>query len=162
MSNIITQYFGDFQDMATQHMLAPIQVDLTAVKAYAVGSYFIFNNEMYEVTSAITQGAAIVIGTSAGCNAKPSSSVMEEKASQIINVGAETDNEWSRCIVFDNGFKYMWGVKKNLNFAGDTAITLPSSFKDTSYFSAPMLTYNVTPLLNIQNIIAVNNNLCIL
>ena len=52
-------------DRATQKLIAPIQEDLTAVQAYAVGEMFIFNNVLYKATSAISLGDTIAIGTNA-------------------------------------------------------------------------------------------------
>ena len=44
-----------------QQMIAPIQNNLTASKAYAVGEQFVYNGLLYKVTAAITQGGTITI-----------------------------------------------------------------------------------------------------
>lgn len=47
-------------------LIAPIQTSLSAAKkAYTVGEQFVYDNKLYKVTSAITSGAQIVIGTNA-------------------------------------------------------------------------------------------------
>lgn len=45
-----------------QTVIATRQANLTASKAYVVGEQFIYNNTLYEVTSAISKNAAITIG----------------------------------------------------------------------------------------------------
>ena len=76
--SIIKQDFGSFQDMATQHMLAPIFPTLVATQALNIGDLFIFNNELYKATKAIASGAAISIGTGANDNATSASTLAEE------------------------------------------------------------------------------------
>ena len=66
-------------DKLTQPIVAPVQDNLLAKKAYAVGDLFIYNNGLYKVTTAIASGGAITIGT----NATPSPSVAEELGSRI-------------------------------------------------------------------------------
>ena len=61
-------------DKATQHIVAPVQEDLIAKQAYAVGDLFIFNNGLYKVTTSIASGGAISIGT----NCQAASTVVEE------------------------------------------------------------------------------------
>ena len=65
--SIIKQDYGSFQDMATQHMLAPILQNLinTTGAVISAGSYFIFNNELYKATADIAANATIVVGTNA-------------------------------------------------------------------------------------------------
>ena len=45
----------------TQKLIAPIQSNLTASKAYAVGEQFVYNGLLYEVTAAIASGGTITI-----------------------------------------------------------------------------------------------------
>ena len=84
--SIIKQDFGSFQDMATQHMLAPILQNLVndTGAVMPVNSYFIFNNKLYKVTTAIASGAIIVIGTTSGCNANYANTIMEEVFNNTI------------------------------------------------------------------------------
>ena len=63
--SIIKQDYGQICDTATQSMIAPIQVTLTADRAYAVDDRFILNGQLYKVTSAISSGGTITIGTNA-------------------------------------------------------------------------------------------------
>lgn len=78
--SIIKQDYGSFQDMATQHMLAPILQNLVndTGAVMPVDSYFIFNNELYKVTTDIASGATIVVGTTSGCNANYAKTITEE------------------------------------------------------------------------------------
>ena len=45
-----------------QQMIAPIQSNLTASKAYVVGEQFVYNGLLYKATAAIAQGGTITIG----------------------------------------------------------------------------------------------------
>lgn len=78
--SIIKQDYGSFQDMATQHMLAPILQNLVNTTGAVIfaGSYFIFNNELYKATADIAANATIVIGTTSGCNANYAKTITEE------------------------------------------------------------------------------------
>ena len=67
----------DISGKADTTLIAPVQSTLTASKAYAVGDQFVYNQELYKVTQAITQNADITIGT----NAVLAGSVTE----QIVN-----------------------------------------------------------------------------
>ena len=49
---------------------APVETTLTASQAYAVGEYFQYSNNLYQVTSAIASGGTITIGTN--CTLVPS------------------------------------------------------------------------------------------
>lgn len=60
------KYFGrisDPKDLITKEYadgkLAPAEASATASQAYAVGEYFIYNNELYRATADIAQGATI-------------------------------------------------------------------------------------------------------
>ena len=68
--NIPAQIVGK----ADASLLATVQTELTASKAYAVGEQFVYNQVLYKVTQAIASGAAITIGT----NAVVAGSVMEQ------------------------------------------------------------------------------------
>lgn len=65
---------GDFLDMATQHMLAPIFSGLKAEKALSKDDLFIINSTLYKATADIALNATITIGT----NASLASTVSEE------------------------------------------------------------------------------------
>lgn len=75
---IIKQDYGSFQDMATQHIVAPVQLTAVADKNYAIGDLFIFNNELYKATSAITSGEDIIFKPETGYNAEVASTIAEE------------------------------------------------------------------------------------
>ena len=75
-------------DKATQHLIAPVQDDLIAVQAYAVGEMFIFNNVLYKATSAISLGDAIVIGT----NADVAGTITDAYGKYGGVVGVDADN----------------------------------------------------------------------
>ena len=68
--NIPAQIVGK----ADASLLATVQTELTADKAYAVGEQFVYNQVLYKVTQAIANGAAITIGT----NAELAGSVTEQ------------------------------------------------------------------------------------
>lgn len=59
--NIPAQIMGK----ADASLLATVQTELTADKAYEVGEQFIYNQLLYKVTQPIASGAAITIGTNA-------------------------------------------------------------------------------------------------
>lgn len=65
---------GDFKDMTTQHMLAPIFSGLKAEKALSKGDLFIINDTLYKATANIALNATITIGT----NAELASTISEE------------------------------------------------------------------------------------
>ena len=59
-----TDYY--FEDTAGRNIVATKQDDtLVAVKAYAVGDFFWYNNKLYKVKSAVASGATIVLATDA-------------------------------------------------------------------------------------------------
>jgi len=45
----------------TQQMIAPIQSNLVALKAYTVGEQFVYNGLLYEVTAAVASGGTLTI-----------------------------------------------------------------------------------------------------
>lgn len=73
---ILSENFGDLQDMATQHMLAPVFLTPYASVALAAGDLFIYQNELYKATAAIAQNAAINFGS--GGNATAAGTLAEE------------------------------------------------------------------------------------
>ena len=89
---IKSQYYGEFQDMATQHMLAPIFFSLVATKAINEGGLFIFNNELYKALTDLAVGDEIVIGdgTGANDNAIPAKTMAEEVGNNKIKVASFT------------------------------------------------------------------------
>lgn len=85
----------------TQDLIAPVQDDLVAKQAYAIGDLFIFNNGLYKVTTAIAQGGTIIIGTASGCNADVARTVAEERnidfpnPSSVIKSNFGKSNSWT-------------------------------------------------------------------
>ena len=62
-------------DSNVAYAIAPVQTSLSSAdKNYAVGEQFLYDGHLYKVTSAITSGAQIVIGT----NAEAAGSVTEQ------------------------------------------------------------------------------------
>lgn len=51
------------QDAALAADIATVETTSTASKAYAVGDYLIYNNQLYRVTSAIASGGTLTVGT---------------------------------------------------------------------------------------------------
>lgn len=99
---IDSRYFGEFQDMATQHMLAPIFFSLVATKAINKGELFIFNNELYKTLIDLAVGDEIIIGDGTGVNdnAIPVSTMAEElknrkliKAASFITTASTTNRQ---------------------------------------------------------------------
>lgn len=59
----------DIHDTAGRQMIAPIELTSTATAAHAKGEYFIYNDTLYEATSAIAVGGTITPNTN--CTAIP-------------------------------------------------------------------------------------------
>ena len=59
----------DIHDTAGRQMIAPIELTSTATAAHAKGEYFIYNDTLYEATSAIAVGGTITPNTN--CTAVP-------------------------------------------------------------------------------------------
>lgn len=79
MSDITSEFFGEYVDKTTQKMLAPILSTLVApTGGLAKEALFIYRNELFKATSAISAGADIVIGSSG--NADYASTLAEELA----------------------------------------------------------------------------------
>lgn len=78
--NIPAQIVGK----ADASLLATVQTELTASKAYTVGEQFVYNQLLYKVTQAIAQGATITIGTN------------------VVVVGSVTEQISNLCIIDTN------------------------------------------------------------
>lgn len=51
------------QDAALAADIATVETTSTASKAYSVGEYLVYNNQLYKVTSAIASGGTLTVGT---------------------------------------------------------------------------------------------------
>ncbi len=81
--------YTDGQVEKTQQLVAPIQSNLTASKAYAKGEQFIYNGLLYKAKSSITSGATITIGTNAELADCVTKQIKEYKETSITT-GFET------------------------------------------------------------------------
>lgn len=80
----------NIHDTAGRQMIAPIELTSTATAAHAKGEYFIYNDTLYEATSAIAVGGTITPNTN--CTAVPNG-VSNEFGGEISQLkSAFTDN----------------------------------------------------------------------
>ena len=81
---ILQENFGSLQDMATQHLLAPVFLTNVATVSISNGGLFIIDNVLYRATSHISNGETISIGTGTGDNAVEASTIGQEMYSKTM------------------------------------------------------------------------------
>ena len=68
MGGLLKVNYNSIHDGATQQLVAPVQANLIATRAYAVNEEFIYMDKLYKVTTAIASGGTIIFsGGNANC-----------------------------------------------------------------------------------------------
>lgn len=111
-------------------LIAPIETELVASRAYSVGKQFVYRGFLYKVTAAIAKDAAIVIGTN--CELAPS--VSEQIRTIIQDTGWIALNTVVKYRKI-NGAVY---VKFSNSYSSSTSTwvnlgTLPEGFRPSDY-----------------------------
>lgn len=109
------------QDAALAADIATVETTSTASKAYSVGEYLVYNNQLYRVTASIASGGTLTVGTNiSATSAGGELTSIKDALSKLSPVGSY-DNFW---------------VSMNAGYQGKGTCTVPiPNFSDN---------YNVT------------------
>ena len=122
------------------YAIAPVQNTLSAAnKNYAVGEQFLYDGHLYKVTSAITSGAQIVIGTNA-----VAAGTITEQIGDLNDVESVSLNSWKCAGVTEAyGTLKKYGKQITIQFAWYGSITgtsnpfinVPQKYRPSQNFS---------------------------
>ena len=81
------------QDAALAADIATVETTSTASKAYSVGEYLVYNNQLYKVISAIASGGTLTVGTNiSATSAGGELTSIKESLSNLLYVNEQTVN----------------------------------------------------------------------
>jgi hypothetical protein len=117
---------------AAQQMIAPIQSNLTASKAYAVGEQFVYNGLLYKATAAIAQGGTITING----NCELADSVTEQLKTTSYTGGQGLSSAFN--ITIDTNVNETWWNKSGNVIDFRIKFTVNANYTG---WSSPLLTF---------------------